>query len=112
MLKGMKVVLDAYHGSAGPEIYRALELAGAQVHALRLIPDGTFPTGSPNPTSQGKMDGAVALCKKIKGDVVIGVDGDGDRMVFGDKRGILTAGFVTVPVLKSAGGGRAWKSQG
>ncbi len=104
-LRGVKVVLDAYHGSAGPELYRALLQAGATVHAMRLIPDGSFPTGSPNPTSQGKMDTAVNWCKKNKYDVVIGVDGDGDRMVFGDGRGILTAGFVTVPILQSAGVG-------
>ncbi len=102
-LKGVKVVLDAFNGSAGLEIYQALTEAGATVHAMRIIPDGTFPTGSPNPTSQGKMDAAVAWCGKHGFDVVIGIDGDGDRMVFGDRRGILTAGFVTVPVLRAAG---------
>lgn len=101
-LKGLKVVLDAFHGSAGPEIYTALLKAGATVHAMRLIPDGTFPTGSPNPTSQGKMDAAVAWCRENRYDVVIGVDGDGDRIVFGDGRGILTAGFAAVPILKAA----------
>jgi phosphomannomutase len=102
-LKGLNVVLDAFHGSAGPELYHALIKAGATVHALRLVPDGSFPTGSPNPTSQGKMDAAVAWCKAHRYDVVVGIDGDGDRMVFGDRRGILTAGFVTVPILKAAG---------
>jgi phosphomannomutase len=102
-LKGLKVVLDAFNGSAGPELYPALIKAGATVHAIRLVPDGNFPTGSPNPTSQGKMDTAVAWCKAHRYDVVIGIDGDGDRMVFGDRRGILTAGFVTLPILKAAG---------
>jgi phosphomannomutase len=32
---------------------------------------------------------------------VIGVDGDGDRIVFGDRRGILTAGFAFVPILQT-----------
>src|SRR5690606_17213755 len=32
---------------------------------------------------------------------VIGVDGDGDRIVFGDRRGILTAGFAFVPILRA-----------
>ncbi|NJL30402.1 MAG: hypothetical protein HC898_01540 [Phycisphaerales bacterium] len=112
MLKGMKSGTRCV-----PRLGWAGDLPGAGTGGgtgayLAIDPGWAFPTGSPNPTSQGKMDGAVALCKKIKGDVVIGVDGDGDRMVFGDKRGILTAGFVTVPVLKSAGVGGHGKARG
>jgi phosphomannomutase len=94
-------VLDAFHGSAGPEIWHALTAAGARVLPLRLVPNGAFPTGSPNPTSTGKMDAAVRLAKDAGADVVLGVDGDGDRIVFGDRRGILSAGFATVPVLQT-----------
>ncbi len=100
-LKGLNVVLDAFHGSAGPEVYQALTNAGVKVTALRLIPNGEFPTGSPNPTSQNKMDEAVTLAAKINADVVIGLDGDGDRIVFGDSRGILNAGFATIPILRA-----------
>ncbi len=102
-LEGLSVVLDAFHGSAGPEVYRALRLAGCAVHPLRLIPNGAFPTGSPNPTSHGKMANAVALAKQTNAHAVLGIDGDGDRIVFGDSRGILTAGFAFVPILKAAG---------
>lgn len=100
-LKGLHVVLDGLHGSSGPEVYQALRKSGAQVTALRLIPNGNFPTGSPNPTSQHKMDDAVNLAKKVNADLVIGLDGDGDRIVFGDSRGILNAGFATIPLLKA-----------
>lgn len=100
-LSGMKIVLDAFNGSAGPEIFQALTRAGADVSPLRLIPDGTFPTGSPNPTSQGKMNNAIELAQEIGAQLVIGVDGDGDRIVFGDRRGLLTAGFAFVPILKA-----------
>jgi phosphomannomutase len=100
-LRGIGVVLDTFHGSAGPELYRALTLAGVRVEPRRLIPDGNFPTGSPNPTSQGKMTAAVALAKERNCQAVIGIDGDGDRIVFGDSRGILTAGFAFVPILKA-----------
>ncbi|MBI2299191.1 MAG: hypothetical protein HYU66_09670 [Armatimonadetes bacterium] len=64
-LAGLKVVFDSFHGSAGPELYQALTLAGVEVEAHRLIPDGRFPTGSPNPTSQGKLDAAVARAREI-----------------------------------------------
>ena len=100
-LLGLSVVLDAFHGSAGPELYMALDRAGVRIEPLRLIPNGDFPTGSPNPTSQGKMNAAVALAAEKNCDVVLGIDGDGDRIVFGDRRGILTAGFAFVPILRT-----------
>ncbi len=109
-LAGLGVVLDTYHGSAGPELYRALTKAGARVEPLRLIPDGNFPTGSPNPTSQGKMKAAVALAAEKNCQAVIGIDGDGDRMVFGSSRGILTAGFAFVPILQACMAGNSVKT--
>ena len=102
-LKGLTVVLDAFHGSAGPEIYEALTRAGVCVLPQRLTPNGDFPTGSPNPTSQGKMNAALALAKQQHAHAVLGIDGDGDRIVFGDSRGVLTAGFAFVPILKACG---------
>jgi phosphomannomutase len=100
-LSGISVVLDGFHGSAGPEVMTALQRAGARVEALRLVPDGRFPTGSPNPTSQGKMQRAVAMAAERDSLAVIGLDGDGDRVVFGDRRGILSAGFAAVPILRT-----------
>jgi len=100
-LSGLRVVLDAMNGSAGPEIFAALQRCGVEVEVLRLIPDGTFPTGAPNPTSKGKMNKAIALAKTWDGALIIGTDGDGDRLVFGDSRGILNAGFASLPVLHS-----------
>ena len=47
------------------------------------------------------MDQALEIAAKYKADVVIGVDGDGDRIVFGDRKGILSAGFVTIPILRT-----------
>ncbi len=103
-LTGMGVVLDAFHGSAGPELMMALQRAGARVEPLRLIPDGNFPTGSPNPTSQGKMDRAVAFAAEKNCLAVIGLDGDGDRVVFGDRKGMFSAGFAAVPILRACAG--------
>ena len=99
-LEGIRVVLDAFNGSAGSELYRALQQAGVSVLPLRLIPDGTFPTGSPNPTSRNKMDEAVRLAGKTGAELVVGTDGDGDRLVFGDARGIMNAGFASIPILR------------
>lgn len=100
-LQGISVVLDGFHGVAGPELMIALQIAGVRVEPLRFLPDGQFPTGSPNPTSQGKMDTAVKLAAERNCVAVIGLDGDGDRLVFGDRRGILNAGFAAVPILRT-----------
>ncbi|MCK9411914.1 MAG: hypothetical protein M0Q53_06410 [Prolixibacteraceae bacterium] len=99
--RGMKVVLDTFNGSAGPELYRALTRCGVEVSPIRLTPNGEFPTGSPNPTSQNKMDPAIQLAVQKNADLVLGIDGDGDRIVFGDQKGIFSAGFVMIPILKS-----------
>jgi phosphomannomutase len=100
-MNGLSVILDTFNGSAGPELYRALIMAGVKVSPLRLVPNGEFPTGSPNPTSQNKMDPAIELARQQNTDLIIGIDGDGDRIVFGDQQGVFSAGFVTIPILKS-----------
>lgn len=100
-LTGLKIVLDTFNGSAGPELYKALTLCGVTVIPKRLVPNGEFPTGSPNPTSQHKMDETIELAKAVAADLVIGIDGDGDRIVFGDQIGLFSAGFVMIPILQS-----------
>ena len=100
-LQGLKLVLDTFNGSAGPELYQALTKCGVEVFPIRLLPNGDFPTGSPNPTSQNKMDQAILLAVQKNANLVLGIDGDGDRIVFGDQKGIFSAGFVMIPILKS-----------
>ncbi len=95
------VVVDGLNGSAGPEIYSVLNRAGVQVVPLRLIPDGNFPAGSPNPTSRGKMDEAIRLANESGATVAVGLDGDGDRIVFADRLGVLSAGFAAIPILRA-----------
>lgn len=100
-LNGLKVILDTFNGSAGPELYRALTRCGVSVIPRRLVPNGEFPTGSPNPTSQHKLDESIALANRENADLIIGIDGDGDRIVFGDREGIFSAGFVMIPILQA-----------
>jgi phosphomannomutase len=100
-LRGLSVVLDALNGAAGAELMRALTIAGVNVIPHRIVPDGNFPSGSPNPTAQNKMDETIKIAEKQNADVVIGLDGDGDRIVFGDKQGLFNAGFVMIPILET-----------
>jgi phosphomannomutase len=107
--KGLSVVIDSLNGSAGVEIRKALIKAGASVSSFRLIPDGNFPSGAPNPIAKNKMDKAISLAASIDHSIVIGTDGDGDRLVFGDGRGLLQAGIASLPILKAD---REWISSG
>jgi phosphomannomutase len=48
------------------------------------------------------------LAARGRAAVVIGTDGDGDRLVFGDAQGLLSAGIAAIPILsreRAAGGG-------
>ena len=98
-LEGMTIVLDALNGSAGTELFMGLEKAGVEIIPLRIIPDGYFPTGAPNPTSDGKLDKAIEIARKRKNCIVIGLDGDGDRIVFGDGEGLFSTGTSMIPIL-------------
>ncbi len=98
-LQGTKVILNSMNGSAGTEVYRTLQTAGVKVTALNLIVNGNFPHGTPNPISKGKMDEAIKIAGEQTGVIVIGLDGDGDRVVFGDKHGLFSAGISMVPIL-------------
>ena len=66
-----------------------------------------LPNRFSQPHQPGKDERRVQLAAQKNCDAVFGIDGDGDRIVFGDRRGILTAGFAFVPILqtclKSAG---------
>ncbi len=99
-LEGISVILDSFNGSAGPELYMVLDKSGINIEALKLIPDGRFPSGPPNPIGRGKMLQAIEIAKSIENSVIIGTDGDGDRLVFGDRRGIFTSGTSSIPIFK------------
>lgn len=105
-LAGIGVVLDCFHGAAGPELFAALSRAGARVEPLRMVPDGNFPSGSPNPTSRGKMEQAVQVARERECDAAVGLDGDGDRIVFAGQQGVLSAGFAFLPVLRACVAGQ------
>lgn len=100
-LAGLRVVIDGLHGAAGPEMMMALQRAGVEVVPLHIIPDGQFRTGSPNPTVRGRLDHATRIAADHDCHAVIGLDGDGDRIVFGDRRGVLSAGFAAIPILRA-----------
>lgn len=88
-LRGQKVVLDTGHGAAyriGPEVFRRL---GGTVTVINDQPDGTNineNSGALHP--QGLADVVV----KEQADFGVAFDGDADRAIFVDDKGVIRNG--------------------
>ena len=111
-LAGLTVVVDAFHGSAGPEIWHALRVGGADSgRAARVVPNGQFPTGSPSPTSQGKMHRAISSWRARKGrrGARHRRRRRPDRLRRPPRH--LERGFVTLPIIREAARGRGTKNR-
>jgi len=83
----LKVVVIANHGTAGhfgPTVFTAL---GCDVYPLYCDLNTSFPHGNPNPSVPETMEDAGKLVRKVKADIGIGLDGDGDRLGIVDEKG-------------------------
>jgi phosphomannomutase len=94
----LRVVYTPLHGVALGLFRAALRQAGFPdpvVVAAQARPDPDFPTVPfPNPEEPGALDLAISEARRIRADVVIANDPDGDRLA------------VAVPDVESAGGWR------
>jgi phosphomannomutase/phosphoglucomutase len=97
---GLRVVVDAGNGSAGPLGVAALRRAGLDPDTLFCEMDGRFPNHHPDPTVVANLAALIARVKETKASVGIAWDGDGDRLgaidatgevVWGDKLMVLFA---------------------
>lgn len=101
-LKPLKVVMNAGNGGAGLVVNALAPLLPLQIIPLQFEPDGTFPTGVPNPllvenravTSQAVLD--------HQADFGVAWDGDFDRCFFFDEQGQFIDGYYVVSLLAQA----------
>ncbi|MEM1563877.1 MAG: phosphoglucosamine mutase [Candidatus Bathyarchaeia archaeon] len=103
------VVVDPGCGATShiaPKIFKKLE---CEVKAVNAQPDGFFPCRSPEPNSES-LKPLANIVKRLRADVGIAYDGDGDRAAFIDERGnfvdfdrVLAA--YAAHVVKKCGGG-------
>jgi len=85
--RGLKVVVDAGSGTAGPLICRLLRELGCQVIELYCEPDGSYPGHFPDPTIPANMEEAIGAVREHEADLAISFDGDADRLGVADDRG-------------------------
>lgn len=85
--RGLKFVIDAGNGAAGPLGLAAMKRVGLEPVALYCDMDGTFPNHHPDPTV---VENLAALVQRVREEgAVVGLawDGDGDRLGVVDKDG-------------------------
>ncbi|WP_193613594.1 phosphoglucosamine mutase [Nocardioides lijunqiniae] len=95
-LSGLKVVLDCAHGAAHEAGPRALRLAGAEVVAIGVEPDGLNINDGCGSTHLGPLREAVL---EHGADVGFALDGDADRCLAVDHEGNTVDGDQILAVL-------------
>ena len=103
-LSGLKIVLDSAHGAAYKVAPRVLSLLGAEVVPIGSSPNGrniNDQCGSTHPDLLSKVVTAVGA------DLGVALDGDGDRVVMVDHKGLVADGdqliFIIARDRKSRG---------
>ncbi len=89
--KDWKVVCDCNCGAAGVVASECFESLGLHPTLINANPNGHFPAGSPEPTAEN-LRRLGAYVKTVGSEVGFGFDGDADRMMAVDERGIPVSG--------------------
>src|SRR5512136_1325133 len=87
----LKVVVDCANGPAFNITPIVLQGMGCQVVTLNSNPDGRFPGRPPEPSDENLVDLKHAVVS-MKADLGIAHDGDADRMVAVDDKGVFFGG--------------------
>lgn len=96
--KRFKVVVDSGCGTTGIYIPKILKMAGCEVIGRNTKVDGSFPVGTPDPTSQKIADRLAKAVLKNKADLGVMFDGDGDRIGIVDEKGHILWNDVLVAI--------------
>ena len=89
---GLKVVVDAGNGSAGPLGVLAIRRAGLTPDALFCDMDGRFPNHHPDPTVEKNLAALIERVRETGAQVGLAWDGDGDRLGAVDATGEIVWG--------------------
>ena len=89
-----KILVDCSNGPVGPIIKKILSTLGHTTFLLNCNPDPRFPAHSPEPSPRNLKETGKIL-KEINADIGLIYDGDGDRILFIDKKGEIINMHVT-----------------
>ena len=95
-LRGLRIVIDCANGAgykAGPDLFKSL---GAKVFAIGIKPNGLNINKNCGSTFPNKIKSAV---KKHKAHIGISLDGDADRIIMCDERGMIIDGDQIIAAL-------------
>ena len=101
-LPALTIVADAGHGCAGPVLDLLEPHLPVKLIKLRHVPDGTFPTGVPNPLLPENRALTAAAVREHGADLGLAWDGDADRCFFFDETGAFIEGYYLVGLLARA----------
>jgi phosphoglucosamine mutase len=107
--KKWHVIVDAGCGATCNLAPLILEILGCKITAMNSQPDGFFPARSPEPNTES-LKPLARIVQKLKADIGIGFDGDGDRVAFIDDEGNFAdfdrvlAAYAAYVVKKKGGG--------
>ena len=104
-LAGLRIVIDCAHGAAYKVAPQALYELGAEVFPVGVAPNGTninADCGSTHPEAMAK------LVREYRADIGIALDGDADRLVICDEKGVVVDGdqIMAIVALAFAKAGR------
>jgi len=89
---GLRAVVDAGNGAAGPLGMRVLRALGFDIDPIHCEIDGTFPNHHPDPTVEENLRDLRERVLSTKATLGIAWDGDGDRIGVIDERGEVVWG--------------------
>lgn len=84
---GFKIVLDGANATPSKFLPEILREAGCEVIEQNTELDGTFPSGTPDPTESHIMERIAKRVKEEKADLGVTYDADGDRLGVVDEDG-------------------------
>ena len=101
-VKGMKIVLNAGNGCAGPVADLLEKELSCTLIKVFNEPDGSFPNGIPNPLLPENRGATADAVIKHKADLGVAWDGDFDRCFLFDENGGFIEGYYIVALLAEA----------
>jgi len=98
LTKKLKVVIDTGCGTAGMYVPEIFKKAGCEIIEKNTKVDGSFPIGTPDPTTKKIADRVAKVVLAEKADLGISFDGDGDRIGLVDEKGNILWNDVLVAI--------------